>query len=348
MKPAMHSAHRDYARELRRRLPARYFKPVPHRVLWILPYAAVVAAGIAAIAAAGLPWYADAAIGLVIGLACASLGFLGHEILHGAVVGKGLARDVLGGLCLLPHAIAPLLWRQWHNTGHHAHTQMQGHDPDAYSTLAQYRERRALQVLHRLVPARSLRFFALLAVWLNVHAALVLAQTLPRLPARARVRVALETALPVVFWIAIGAWLGWVNFGFFYVLPLLVSNFIVMSYIATNHLLNPLLEDDDPLAGSLTVTVPKVLDVIHSNFSHHTEHHVFPAMSAKHAPHVKQLLRELWPDRYHEMSLWRALGLLWRTPRLYLNNIRLVDPHSGRRYGVLGYGLDPNRAAPPP
>lgn len=344
----MHTSHRVYVQELRRRLPARYFQPVPHRLLWIMPYAAVAAAGIALIAVARFPWYVDAAIGIVIGCAFGSLGFLGHEILHGAVVGKGVARDVLGGICLLPHAIAPLLWRQWHNAGHHGHTQIQGQDPDAYSTLEQYHERRALQILHRLVPTRSLRFFALLTVWLNLHAALVLVNTLPRMPRRQRIRVAVETGLPVVFWAGMGAWLGWGSFVFFYVLPLFLSNFIVMSYIATNHLLNPLLEDDDPLAGSLTVSVPKVLDIIHSNFSHHTEHHVFPAMSAKYAPHVKRLLRELWPDQYHEMPLWRAMGLLWKTPRLYLDNIRLIDPRSGRRYGVLGHGLDPRRATPLP
>ncbi|HWQ15126.1 MAG TPA: fatty acid desaturase, partial [Roseiflexaceae bacterium] len=311
-------SHRTYAQELRRRLPARFFRPVPHRTLWIIPYAAAVAAGTWAIAGLSLPWYADGLIGILIGSAFASLGFLGHEILHGAVVGRGHLRDVLGGLCLLPHAIAPLLWRQWHNAGHHAHTQIHGQDPDAYSTLEDYHQRRALQILHRLVPVRSLRFFALLAVWLNVHAAIVLAHALPTMPPRQRLRVAVETVLPVAFWAGMALWLGWDAFTYFYVLPLLVSNFIVMSYIATNHLLNPLLEEDDPLQGSLTVSVPKLLDVIHSNFSHHTEHHVFPAMSAKYAPQVKRLLKELWPDRYHEMPLWRALGLLWRTPRLYL------------------------------
>lgn len=343
MKPTVPSSHRQYAQELRRRLPARYFQPVPHRVLWIIPYVAIAALGTWLIAALSLPWWANALIGLAIGTAYGSLGFLAHEILHGAVVGKGLLRDVLGGLCLLPHAIAPLLWRQWHNVGHHAHTQIRGQDPDAYSTLEDYHQRRALQILHRLVPVRSLRFFALLTVWLNVHAATVLAHSLPTMPRRQRARVVAETVLPLAFWVGMGVWLGWVPFLFFYALPLLVSNFIVMSYIATNHLLNPLLEEDDPLAGSLTVSVPKILDVIHSNFSHHTEHHVFPAMSAKYAPQAKRVLKELWPDRYHEMPLWKALVLLWRTPRLYLDNIRLVDPRTGRRYGVLGYGLDPNR-----
>ncbi|HXF81142.1 MAG TPA: fatty acid desaturase [bacterium] len=343
MKPTVTNSHRQYVQELRRRLPARYFRPVPHRLLWIIPYAVAVAFGIWLIAGLALPWWADALIGLGIGGAFASLGFLGHEVLHGAVVGKGLLRDVLGGLCLLPHAIAPLLWRQWHNAGHHAHTQRKGQDPDAYSTLEEYHQRRSLQLLHRLVPVRSLRFFALLAVWLNVHAATVLAHALPTMPARQRARVLLETVLPVAFWTSLAVWLGWAPFVWFYLLPLLVSNFIVMSYIATNHLLNPLLEEDDPLAGSLTVSVPKILDILHANFSHHTEHHVFPSMSAKYAPHVKRLLKELWPDRYHEMPLWQALRLLWRTPRLYLDNIRLVDPRTGQRYGVLGYGLDPNR-----
>lgn len=340
------NAHRMYAQELRRRLPARYFQPVPARALWILPYVAVIVAGTVAIVFGDLPLLARIGVSLVIGLAFGSLGFLGHEILHGGVVRWAWARDLLGGICMMPTAIAPMLWRQWHNVEHHGNTQVLGKDPDASSTLEEYHRRPLLRALYRLVPVKSILFFALLSVWLSVHAMIVLAHMLPRLRWRDRLLLGGETLLPLLFWVGTGMGLGWHHFPFFYVIPVFVGNFVVMAYIATNHLLNPLLEDDDPLAGSLTVTVPKALDILHSNFGCHTEHHIFPAMSAKYMPHVKRLIKELWPDRYQEMSLWRALGTLWRTPRLYLDNVRLVDPRSGQAYGVLGHGLNPHRVAP--
>ncbi|HEY3248497.1 MAG TPA: acyl-CoA desaturase [bacterium] len=335
-----------YAQELRRRLPARYFEPVGYRALWMLPYIGIAVAGVLLITLTDMSWPAKVAVALVIGLAYSCLGFLGHEILHGAVTRRGWLRDVLGGICLLPHAIAPMLWRQWHNAEHHGNTQIQGRDPDAYSTIEEYRERKALQILHKYVPIRSIRFFVILTVWLNVHAAIVLAHQLQRATWAGRAKLIVETLVPVGVWVGLAVALGWHHFPFFFVIPVMVSNFVVMLYIATNHLLNPLIEDDDPLVGSLTVTVPKFLDVIHSNFSHHTEHHIFPAMSTKYAPEIKRLLKELWPDRYNEMSLWKAMKCLWATPRLYLDNIRLIDPASGQAYPVVGYGLDPNRIAP--
>lgn len=342
----MVNTHREYVTELRKLLPPVCFRPVAYRALWIIPYIAIAAAGTWAITRETGPFALKAAFSLLIGVAFGSLGFLGHEILHGAVVSRRWIADLLGGVCLLPSAIAPSLWRYWHNLQHHGNTQIEGKDPDAYSTLENYHRRPALRILHRIVPVRSVLFFALLSVWLSVHAGIVLSHTLPRVDARRRLLLLVETMIPAGFWAALGLWLGWANFVLFYLVPALIGNFIVMAYIATNHLLNPLLEDDDPLAGSLTVRVPKLLNVVHSNFSLHTEHHIFPAMSAKYYPMVQKLIKQLWPDRYHEMSLWRALGVLWRTPRLYLDNVRLVDPRSGAAYGVLGHGLDPERVRP--
>ncbi len=340
------SPHRMYAQELRRRLPGRYFHPVGYRALWMIPYAAAATAGILLITMTNLHLALKLIIAVLIGITFSSLGFLGHEILHGAVTRRPWLRDLLGGICLLPHAIAPLLWRQWHNAEHHGNTQIQGRDPDAYSTIEEYRERKSLQILHRWVPIRSIRFFLLLTVWLNVHAGIVLTHQLQAANRAGRARLIVQSVLPLAFWAALAALLGWRHFPLFFVIPVMVSNFVVMSYIATNHLLNPLIEDDDPLKGSLTVTVPKFLDIIHSNFSHHTEHHIFPAMSTKYAPEIKRLLKKLWPDRYNEMSLWDAMKSLWATPRLYLDNIRLVDPASGNAYPVVGHGLDPKRIAP--
>lgn len=344
--PNLHlSPHRHYVAELRKRLPPRVFEPVPHRVLWIIPFALAATAGVLAIGLFYPPIHFALVISVAIGLAFACLGFLGHEIVHGSIVRARWLRDVLGGICLAPVTVSPTMWRLWHNVEHHGNTQIAGEDPDAYSTFDQYLRRPGLQVLHRIVPARSILFFALLSVWFTVHSILSLRRSLRDYP-KLRLRILVETALPVALWLTLGWQFGLGAFIFFYVLPLLVNNFVVMSMIATNHLLNPLLEEDDPLAGSLSLRVPKLMDVLQANFSHHTEHHIFPAMSAKYLPQVKRLLKQLWPDRYNELPILKALALLWKTPRLYLDNVRLIDPATRSRYGVLGHGLDPERMTP--
>lgn len=329
--------------ELRRRLPAHYFQPVSVRALWMLPYIMVACAGAWLILSGHLSILARIAVSITIALAYSGIMMLGHEILHGAVVRRAWARELLGAISLLPLAVSPRVWHLWHNVAHHTNTQIPGRDPDAYSTLENYQQRRALRILHRLVPVKSLLFFALLAVWFSVHSIIILTHALPQLARRNRIIVLAEVAAGYLFWIGVAVVVGWRHFIFIYVLPFFMTNFVVMSHIATNHLLNPLMEDNDPLAGSLSLRDPKFLDVLLSNFSHHTEHHVFPAMSARYLPHVRCLLKELWPERYHEMSLWDAVATLWKTPRLYLNNIRLIDPVSGETYGVLGHGLTPGR-----
>jgi len=339
--------HRHYVTELRRRLPAYVFEPVPQRALWIIVYGAAAAAGIAVIAFARIPVYVALPVAAGIGLAFSALELLGHEIVHGAVIRRPWLRDLLASLCFLPVTISPMMWRLWHNLEHHGNTQVHDRDPDAYSTFDEYLRRPGLRLLHRIVPVRSIFFFVLLSAWFTVHSLTSLRRTLAdRYPRPIKARVVAETAFGVAFWIALAWLMGWDRFAYAFVIPLLVNNFIVMSMIATNHLLNPLLEEDDPLAGSLSLRMPKFIDVIFSNFSHHTEHHVFPAMSARFLPQVRRLLKHLWPDRYHELPYLTALGLLWKTPRLYLDNVRVIDPATRQRYGVLGHGLDPQRAGP--
>ena len=40
-----------------------------------------------------------------------------------------------------------------------------------------------------------------------------------------------------------------------------------------------------------TVTVPKVCDYLHSNFSYHTEHHLFPNIHPKYYPLISGLIQ---------------------------------------------------------
>ena len=336
-----------YTAELRKHLPKEYFRPVARRLLWLLPFLVLAAGSIVVIAYWHLPWYVNLLLALVLGQCYGSLGFLGHETLHGSVVRSPWLRDAVGALCFAPFNLGPKLWRKWHNVEHHGHTQHAHEDPDTMGTLEQWRERAALQWLYRLAPwLRSLLTFFSFTFWFSYHSFDMLRKYWHDFSRRERVILTLQYLAPVAFWLALLALVGPVKFLYVWLVPVLLANFIVMSYIATNHLLNPLAETNDSLVTSLTVRVPRWVDVIHFNFSHHTEHHVFPAMNPKYAPQVKALLQRLWPDRYNELPFGKALALLWRTPRLYRDHTSLIDPERGHVYATLGQGLDPDRVQP--
>lgn len=346
-------SHREYTLKiravLRERYPAlarRIFRPVPHRLLWAVPNIAIIAGSIWCITQGYGGLIGKVVASLLIGNSFASLGFLGHEVMHDAVVRKRWLRDLVGAVCFSPMWLGPHLWRRWHNEQHHNNTQHPERDPDTVSSYQAYRTRRSLQWLYRTVRRRGALFFAMLSIWFTVHSLMMLVKLQRRTGWRMRLVLWGQFAVPFLAWNGLMLWLGGRDFLWLYAFPLLIGNFIVMSYIATNHLLNPQMEDEDQLIGSLSVNSPRILEMLHLGFGHHTEHHLFPAVSHKFGGIIRQVARELWPERYNELPHWRALKLLWQTPRLYLDYDHLVDATTGEIFGTLRRGLIPVAVRP--
>jgi fatty acid desaturase len=144
-----------------------------------------------------------------------------------------------------------------------------------------------------------------------------------------------ETGLGVAIWTTLAVVVGPLNFVFVFVVPLLVANAIVMSFIMTNHALSPLTEVDDPLMNALTVTSPPLIEWLTLRFGYHVEHHLFPSMSSRHAPRVRAAVEQRWPERYQSMPLLQALLALHRTGRVYADETTLTDPRTGRTWPTL-------------
>jgi fatty acid desaturase len=339
-----------YAQRVAPHLPKEAFKPVPQRLWGGLAFLLLTASSIVTIGLADLPWYANLALSFLVGTGFAGLGFLGHEILHGTVVKNARLRDFLGAIAFAQFNLGPKLWRKWHNMEHHAHTQEDHIDPDAWATMEELYRRPFMRWVYRLpFWVRSLANFTSFTLFFTIHGALMFKRYVGDFKPRDRAMVRFQLIWPIALWLSLLVWLGPYKWLFAYVLPLMMANFLVISYIATNHQLNPLTEVNDPLANSLTVTVPRWVDVLHLNFSYHTEHHLFPGMNPKWGPLVKAEIKRQWPDRYHEMPFTLALATLWRTPRVYSTNfVDLVDPDKGMAYGTLGHGLQPSAVRPRP
>jgi fatty acid desaturase len=329
----------SYVRALRQELPEESFRPARSRALLVPLHVGLIAIATIAIAGAWVPLPIQLVLSVIIGLSFSGLAFVGHEALHGAVVRGRRARQVLGWFGFLPFMFSPKLWDAWHGKIHHANTNRPGDDPDGYPTLAEYHGSRRVRVFIHWFALGGRRWRGALSLVLgfSVQGAITLAFAVKRgyMTRRAwRIAIA-ETALAVAVWATVAALVGLVPFLLVYVVPLLIGNAVVMAFILTNHSLSPLTEVNDPLISGLSVTVPRWVQWATLHFGLHVEHHLFPAMSSRHAPRVQRLLRARWPERYQSMSLWRALLALHRTSRVYKDAITLVDPTTGAEYRTL-------------
>ena len=327
-----------YVGELRSSLPPDAFKPAHSRLALIPMHVAVIAIATVAIGSGWLPWPIVPVVSIVIGISFACLTFVAHEALHGGVVRGKRAKHLVGWIGFAPFMLSPRLWVAWHDRVHHANANLPD-DPDMYPTLAEYRANGRIRFF---VDAFSLgcrrwRGGLSLILGFTVQSAhqLIVATTRGFLSAGQRRLAIAETALGVAVWATVAALVGFVPFLFVFVLPLLVGNTIIMAFILTNHSLSPLVPVNDPLVTGLSVTAPRWIEWITLRFGFHVEHHLFPAMSSRHAHEVRALLQARWPGRYQSMPLRKALGELHRTARVYKDATTLIDPRTGREFPTI-------------
>lgn len=329
----------SYVRDLKPVLGAELFRPVRARIAWLPAYLAIIVGSAVAIASPLVPWPVAIVLSLAIGYCFAGLTFLGHEILHGAIVRERWLRHATSYVAFLPWMMSPRVWIAWHNRVHHGHTNEPGVDPDANPTLAEHQGSLRVRIItdHFALGRRSWTGAIGLLVGFSVQTTkvLVIARALNYLTRREHRLAIAETAGGVAVWAALGAAVGLVPFLLIFALPLLVGNAIVMAFIMTNHGLSPVHHAKDPLLNSLTVTAPRWFTWLTLGFGYHVEHHLFPSMSARHAPRVRALLRARWPERYQSLPLWRALVALHCTARVYKDDTTLCDPRTRREWPAL-------------
>ncbi|MBX3023908.1 fatty acid desaturase [bacterium] len=332
----------EYARALRPHLPAEIFRPRPARLGWLPAHLAVIIGLAAYIVGGQPPWYVALACALVAGHSWACLGFLAHEVLHHAVVRNRAVERLVGYCGLLIFCLSPTLWIAWHNQQHHGNTGSPAADPDHFGTLASWRESAADRVVVDIAPgSRRKRSALFLFFTFSVHSAIVLLAHSRRGDYYARVSrrtVYLETAAMVAFWLAVAVAVGAWSFLFIGIVPALIANAVAMSYIATNHFLNPLTAINDPLVNSLSVRGPRWVEWLHLHFGYHVEHHIFPTVSARHGRTVRAALVRLYGDRYLSLPHGRALRLLYTRPKVHRDHDTLIDPRTLRAFQALAPG----------
>ena len=182
---------------------------------------------------------------ILIGFMYASLTFLGHEIAHGASIRPGRMRSLITYLSFAIYCVSPHLWEVWHNRAHHAHTNVEARDPDNFGTLRQFEcDHWFSRLMVRFAPGSGYCTSALyLCLFFTLQGQGVLwlkSRSSPDFCRLRRRRAALDSAALAGFWILVGVLAGPSGALFVVVIPMLVSNFVVMSYIVTNHMLCPM------------------------------------------------------------------------------------------------------------
>lgn len=347
-----HRSIATYSGTLRPLLAAGIFSPARSRIAWLPAHGTIIAVLVWCVASdVSMVLWPVAAV--LIGCCFSSIVFLGHEVLHGSIVHGRRTIRFVGWVCLLPFTLSPTLWTAWHNNTHHHHCGQAGKDPDMYPTLAEYESHRGARIMADQFGLGRSRWLSVLSLLFGFtgqsQQMLWMARRKEILSARLHRRAIGETLLGVLFWVGIAVVVGPAAFVAVYVVPLLITNTIVMLFIMTNHNLSPLTPKvNDPLVNSLSVTLPRALEWLTLDFGYHVEHHLFPAVSARHGRTVRAAVLASFAESYQSMPLATALRRVFTTARVYRNDTTLCDPRSGRTFPTLTSNPSPRIATRAP
>lgn len=340
--------------KLRADLPKEAFQPQPTLgAVVFFATLSVITAGYWMLLTRDPLWYFALPLGLVMGAAFSTLAFLGHETLHGSVFKSKWMQEIVGHLSFLIFGFTSTIWRVWHNKVHHTQANIPDEDPDSYGTLTRFKKIPWARFQFKTGVGSghwSSAFFFFYRF--TYHSQIVLWLTSKKYPeafkALNRKQAIMESFVIFSAWITLALVGGWKIAVFGIAIPMAIANFTLMSYIATNHFLRPLVDHYNPIDDSMSVTTLKIIDFFHLNFSHHVEHHYFPSMNWRFTPRVRKSLMRHAADQYLAPSHWKAILWLYKTPRIYADANTLINPYSGKTMDIREVETKLMKATPHP
>jgi fatty acid desaturase len=351
----------EYAKKLRPLLPTEAFLPDINK-LWILliNLAIMILGWGIANHLDDWNWYflwLYLPLALVMANSVIVLLFSTHNFLHSRTVTNPWLRQIISLLGFTMLWMPPTLWKAVHNREHHNKTNSL-EDPDR-NYLDNQPKNWGKWIQNAFVPSSEvnpiLLFIGMSHAW-GVHTFRNLTSVLLFNNGKSKYPVVAFTvsgkeqraiAVELLMIIAIHATI--LSYLEFHPIKLLLSYFLpiwigyagLIFYIYTNHMLCRMTNVNDPLINSLSIRVPKLFDVLHLNFSYHTEHHIFPGINSDYAPMVQELLQTYYPERFNLLNAGKAWELMMETPRHYKNDHTFTD-WSGNKFvncPILGINL---------
>lgn len=335
----------EYAKTLRPLIPDAAFKPDRGKLFFLLINALILVLGWGiADKLDQWSWYwlwLYLPISLIMANAIIVLLFTTHDLLHSKTIKNPLLRQVISLLGLSMLWMPPTFWKAVHNREHHNQTNSL-RDPDR-NYLASQPTTWGKWIQNQFVPSAEVRRFWLIFgmgfAWgihnlRNLISAFFYSDgSAKHAPApftlNSRERLPIVGEL-LIFLLIHGAIITYLDFHplkliLAYFLPIWLGHSGAMFYIYTNHLLCPMTETNDPLINSVSLKVPKLFDLLHFNFSYHTEHHIFPHLNSDYYPIVQSLIQIHYPGRMNLIDVKEVWRLLLTTPRHYQDAQTFTD-----------------------
>jgi fatty acid desaturase len=339
----------EYRQFLKAHLPEKAFAPSPRKLIPLALHLLIIGCCYCGIRFSD-DWCVWFVCSLVIGHGAACIAFIAHEMSHRAVIGNRSICYVFEVILWGLNFISPTVWRRVHNQTHHAHTN-EPKDPDRrfleseaniftnYYTRAFYPNNRSLR-LNVLVGVHFIPYIVrnTIAAFYPDGVKPTLVPWKPQYTGSQRITICFEIAATAMLQFAIFCFVGgaWQRYLFASPIAIMITSCVVMAYVFTNHFLNPICDSNDPLSSTTSVVVPHCFDVLHCNFSYHTEHHLFPSMNSKYYPAVSQLLNEHYKDRYHRVSFLQAWKRLWCN-EVYVPEDRVIQQQAAQNVSRAGF-----------
>ncbi|MBS1963048.1 MAG: fatty acid desaturase [Bdellovibrionales bacterium] len=283
-------------------------------------------------------WAIQLLSGIGIGIALSVLTFFNHELLHGSIVKSRRLAHVLAYPGFFVFALSPELWITWHNHLHHYHAnQTGGYDPDLAGDWNRLKNRKIGPPLvkylmpgagHPLVHVFNTMAFSLQCLnvtWLRSRERPELYRSMNR-----GLMVA-ETLAYYAIWIALFVALPFGKFFFLLLVPAAIVNAVVFNTVGLPHNMRPLTEDNLPMAATITLESPRIVNWMFFNFSYHIEHHVFPEANHSILPRIGAHLRREYSEEYTAVPHGRAIRAFYSTPRAYFDADHLFYPDTGEK-----------------
>ena len=335
----------EYAKQLRSSLPSEAFLPDHNKVWILLINVAILMLGWGI--ADHLPqWngyflWLYLPLTLVMGNSVIVLLFSTHDLLHSRMIKNPLLRRAVSILGLAMLWTPPTFWKAVHNREHHNKTNSL-HDPDR-NYLDEQPKSWGKWIQNLFVPSAEVHPFWLIVgtgyawgvhTFRNLSSVLLFNQGQTEYPvvsfkvsSKERRAIALEFVIILGIHLSILSYLGFhpIKLILSYFLPLWIGCGGVMFYIYTNHMLCRMTTVNDPLINSVSIRVPKLFDLLHFNFSYHTEHHIFPGVNSNYYPVVQDLLKARYGDRFNLLDAGEAWRLMLQTPRHYKDQNTFTD-----------------------
>jgi fatty acid desaturase len=335
----------EYAKYLRPLLPPDAFI-ADHKTVWILLMNIAILILGWEIAAHLTQWnryyvWFYLPISLVMGNSVIVLLLSTHDLMHSRMIKNPMLRCIVSLLGLSMLWTPPTFWKTVHNREHHSHTNSL-RDPDR-NYLYEHPASWGKWIQNLFAPSAEVHPLCLLIgmssawgihIFRNLTSILLFNHGQTKYPVvsftvsvKERWAIAFELMLICIIHLSILSYLG------FHPMKLILSYFIpiwigyggIMFYVYTNHMLCQMTDTNDPLINSISIRVPKLFDLLHFNFSYHTEHHIFPGLNSNYYPEVQKLLKTEYGDRFHLLGAGKAWKLLLQTPRHYKNENTFTD-----------------------